>query len=121
MVAGGAKDGWDAVEPLEEHHVVPDVGVVHRGIGRVDEAGVGSEASGAHTGSTAEGIHLEAGVIGENQLTGRESRVVDGLGCSVGRKVSPSSLGAGIEVRLGRGSMETEWAAAAVRKSRSLP
>src|ERR1700722_289009 len=46
VIASSALLGWDGVEALEEDDIVPDVGVVV-GVGRVDQAGVGGEASGA--------------------------------------------------------------------------
>src|SRR5271157_6382248 len=82
-VAGGAAGWRDPGKALQEDHVVPHVGVVV-GVGRVDQAGVGGEASGADAWGALEGVYFEAGVVGQDQVSGDKTGVVDGLVCGVG-------------------------------------
>ena len=84
-ITGGALVGRDFGEALEQDDVVPDVGVVV-GIGRVDETGVGCIASGTDAGSAIEGVDFEAGVVGEDELAGGETRVIDGFDSGVGEE-----------------------------------
>ncbi len=85
MVAGGAQRVGNPASSLQKEHVVPDVGVVV-GVRRVDQAGVGGIASRAHAGRAVERIDFEAGVVGNDQFAGRETRVVDSLGGCIGEE-----------------------------------
>jgi hypothetical protein len=78
VVAGSALRGRDGVEALKEDDIVPDIGVVV-GIGGVDQAGVGGEAGGTDTGSAGERVDFKAGVVGEDEGTGSELGIIDGL------------------------------------------
>ncbi len=76
MVAGRAQGGRDAGHALHQQHVVPHVGVVI-GVGRIDQPGIGGKPGRAHAGRAAEGVHFEAGIIGENQFAGNEAGVIE--------------------------------------------
>ena len=40
----------------------------------------------AHAGCAAERVHFKAGIVGDHQLAGRETRIVNSLGRRVGQK-----------------------------------
>jgi len=65
-------------ETLKKDHVVPYICIVI-GVRRVNEACIRGEASRTNSRRTLESIDFEAGVVGQNQLTGRKLRVVDSL------------------------------------------
>lgn len=83
MVACGSLLGRCIAESLKENHVVPDVGIVGARVGRVEDAGVGGESSGSNTRGTVEGVDFKTGVIGEDEFTGSELRIVNGLNSGV--------------------------------------
>jgi hypothetical protein len=70
-------------ELLEEHDVIPDVGVVV-GIRRVDQAGVGGKTGRPDSGRAAKGIDFKTGVVGKNKLAGSETGLIGGLDGCVG-------------------------------------
>lgn len=80
---------------LKEDHVIPYVCVVDGGIGRIENASVGCEASGPNARGTREGIDFETGVVGEDQLIGRDPGVVDSLECCIGEESGAILFGGG--------------------------
>ena len=122
VIARGALGWRNGIEALKEHDIVPDIGVVIC-IGRIDQAGVRSEAGGANSRSTGEGVDFESGIIGEDEQSGCELGIIDRFERSVFGEaiavlfgwVDVLQIGQGVDrdsVRLSRGAKIAQFALA---------
>ena len=99
----------------------PDVVVMVVGV-IVHQVGLtGSVTCGMYSGSPAQCIHFQPGIVRQDNFPGDMAAIALRLLARVGLEVKPSSTTAGMEEKFGTASISISWEEATPAKSRSLP